>query len=235
MSGDTCFIDWDSDKYSTGLSTNKYDASTIGTIDYTTYTTAASSSITNSLIDWDWNRTDNSLYKVRYTSTYKQSGIQLPCLKPLTALERLRQIIRDRHAPTIIVSKRSLPEASDIREMRARQTLRRIVGNVQFRSFLKNGFITLRAKSGLVYQLFTGHTDTRVYKDGQLVETMCIVLKGEFPPTDTLIMRYLLLLNDEERFCDVANRRKGGPANIRRSSTADTRGLPEIFRELQAA
>jgi hypothetical protein len=33
-----------------------------------------------------------------------------------------------------------------------------------------------------------------------MVDRLCVVLKGDFPPTDSMLMRYLLILNNEEEF-----------------------------------
>jgi hypothetical protein len=93
-----------------------------------------------------------------------------------------------------------MPTVTDVRETRARETLLRVLGEDKFKRFLKHGFVSVRAKSGLVYQIFPGHGITNVYEDGEKVERLCVVLRGNFPPTDSLIMRYLLILNDERDF-----------------------------------
>lgn len=113
---------------------------------------------------------------------------------------RLRDIIRSRQAPLVITSRKPMPTVTDVREMRARETLLRVLGEDKFKRFLKHGFVSVRAKSGLVYQIFPGHGITNVYEDGEKVERLCVVLRGQFPPTDSLIMRYLLILNDERDF-----------------------------------
>lgn len=114
---------------------------------------------------------------------------------------RLREIIRSRQAPLIITSPRTpMPIATDVRETRARETLLRVLGEDKFKRFLKHGFVSVQAKSGLVYQIFPGHGITNVYDAGEKVERLCVVLRGNFPPTDSLIMRYLLILNDERDF-----------------------------------
>lgn len=114
--------------------------------------------------------------------------------------EKLREMIRDRQAPLVIQRRTSIESAQDIREKRARETLLRVLGHDKFRRFLKHGFVSVMAKSGLVYQIFPGSGITNVFKDGSKVERLCVVLKGNFPPTDSLIMRYLLILNDEQDF-----------------------------------
>jgi len=121
-----------------------------------------------------------------------------------TPQERMREIIQSRQAPAIHRSRKSLHHPETIEETRARETLKAVLGMDKFRSFIKNGFVSVRANSGLVYQIFPGHDMTTVYRDGEPIERLCVVLKGKFPPTDSLIMRYLLILNDEKDFRSYA-------------------------------
>ena len=71
--------------------------------------------------------------------------------------DRLRDIMQSRQAPMLIVPRRQkILTKADVREERARETLRRILGQDRFRRFLRDGFISLKAESGKFYQLFTG-------------------------------------------------------------------------------
>jgi hypothetical protein len=145
---------------------------------------------------------------------------------------RLREIIQARQGPVIITTRVAMPIPQDVREMRARETLHRVLGDDKFRRFLKTGFVSVRAKSGLIYQIFPGHGITKVFRDGQQIERLCVVLRGNFPPTDSLIMRYLLILNDENKFRSYAVKhsvtKPSTPAEI------DERSLVEIYKELKA-
>jgi len=145
--------------------------------------------------------------------------------------ERLREIIQARQAPMIITSRNPILTPKDEREIRARETLFRVIGADKFQKFLKDGFISVRAKSGLVYQIFPGHGVTAVYRDGEQVERLCVVLRGDFPPTDSLIMRYLIILNDEARFRSYAIKHQ--IITKKPQIVADERSLTEIFRELK--
>ena len=125
-------------------------------------------------------------------------------------------------------------DAGDIREQRARATLRRVVGDAKFRSFLKTGFVTVQGPSGLTYQIFPGHGITRVFDHGKPVERLCVVLRGDFAPTDSVITRFLMLLNDEAQFRSLAIR--SNFSNIRRAlPEADLRPLLEIFSGMKQA
>lgn len=149
-----------------------------------------------------------------------------------TPQERLRGIIQTRQGPAIHISRKAIAPAKDVREIRARETLHRVLGEEKFQRFLKDGFVSVRAKSGLIYQIFPGHGITTVYRDGEPTERLCVVLKGDFPPTDSLIMRYLIILNDENRFRGYAVKhqlltRAAAP------KPADQRSLVEIFQQLK--
>ena len=149
----------------------------------------------------------------------------------------IREIMRSRTAPRARSRYTLLSAPIDVREERARETLRRVVGEEKYLTFLKKGFVSVRAKSGRVYQLFTDHKLTNVFENGRLVEKLCVYLAGGFPPTDALIMRYILLLNNEESFRSKANKHeahdhRAGPLT-RFLTEVKQKSLPQIFRELK--
>lgn len=143
---------------------------------------------------------------------------------------RLRQILQARSGP-LVFTRKPLSSPTQEREMRARETLRKVIGEENYRRYIKHGFFTVRAKSGLIYQLFPGNT--YCWKDGKRVEHLCVVLRGDFPATDTLIVRYLMILNNEEGFRALAI--KSSPCQQRQQAAVDMRPLMEIYKELKAA
>jgi hypothetical protein len=151
----------------------------------------------------------------------------------LTPKEKLRKMLLGRQAPRVLSRRRSLSIDITPQEARARETLRQFIGEEKYRQFMKNGFITIRGKSGDVYQIFPGHQMTNVYRNGQMVDKLCIVLKGNYPPTDAIIMRFLLILNDENEFRTLAVRWTPTGRTPDTRPGVDLRPLPEIFRELQ--
>lgn len=154
--------------------------------------------------------------------------------KPKTRSERLREILQSRVGPAIVGTRQPISLSVNEIELRARETLRRVIGEQKYRIFLRNGFVSVRAKSGRVYQIFPNNHYTNVYQNGVMVERLCVILKGDFPPTDSLIMRYLLILNDEADFRSHAN--VFGPlSTIKHNRQADFRSLPDIYRELRVA
>lgn len=207
------------------------------------YTTAASDTATNAWISYgdsdSWKVNNCKVYTWptadcttlgnhgwREIQTYGTGTVKYYKTRfvPLDPKERLRQIIRERSGPGIIVieSKRRRPLgwSIDVREKRARATLARMIGRDRYRRFLKDGFVTARNRtSGKVYQIFTGSELTKVYENGRCIASLCVVLKGGFPATDSLIVRYLMVLNDEKRFWEIAykgtaTREYSGPLHL---------------------
>lgn len=217
------------DEYITGgkelLSNIKISYCNTSTATYGGYwNTTSTSTITES--------TYGSIYWSEYnseTQSWKMHGAA-----PLNPADRLREIMRARQSPVIVTSRRSLRAPDSLPEIRARETLRRVLGEAQFRSFLRSGFVTVRGKSGKVYQIFPGHGITSVYKDGKMIDRLCAVLPYDFPPTDSVIMRFLLILNDEEEFRKLSNVHKAHKKTTCKK-VAPILSLPEIFKELKAA
>lgn len=151
-----------------------------------------------------------------------------------TLEQRIKELLRQRIAPPIYTHAKPLGFTKDLREIRARETLHRVLGDDRYKSFLKKGFISVIAKSGLIYQIFPGHDFTKVYNRGIMVDRYCVVLQGGFPPTDSLIMRYLLILNNEKMFESLAHKHGAvQPHDV--SVQNDSRSLLEIFKEYKKA
>ncbi len=179
--------------------------------------------------EWEWHINGTATKVVVYRGAYDpQSGWIMPTPQEVLS-ERMKKIIHERCAPMFIRDRRALDHAPDIREIRARQTLRRVIGDDKFRDFIRKGFVSVRAKSGKTYQIFPGHGITTVYFRGTIVERLCVVMSGNFPPTDSLIMRYLLILNNEDQFRSFANVSAGGPIYKPLPKEPDKRTLVEIF------
>lgn len=165
-----------------------------------TFLTSTLTSTTSSINFQTWNH--NIAINQEWRGVYDpQSGW---IHQPKTMAERIKEVIAFRNAPAFIRNRKALDRPSDIREVRARETLCRVIGEEKYRRFLVQGHVTARAKSGLVYQIFPGQGITNVYDKGKKVERLCVVLRGDFPPTDSLIMRYLMILNNEENFRSYA-------------------------------
>ena len=180
----------------------------------------------------EWQVVDTTTLGQQYR-THLKSYLQYPsydygnavCGTPSRRF-RLRQMIRERCAPAILGTRKGLPSACDPREQRSRETLRSIVGDTRYRCFLRHGFVSVRNPiSQRVYQIFTGHRETVVYEHGKQICRLCVVLPAEFAPTDSVITRYLLALNNEDRLWQLANRR--APL-VKFHRTPSSRNFPPI-------
>lgn len=157
-------------------------------------------------------------------------------IEPIISIaEQIKKAIRTRIAPVIFTHAKPLGFTKDLREIRARETLQRVIGEERYRSFLKKGFISVRAKSGLFYQIYPGHDFTKVYDNGKMIDRYCVVMNGGFPPTDSLIMRYLLILNNEEMFKSYAVKHGTGFILPYETQVNKDKSLFEVFRELKRA
>lgn len=203
------------DSTTMNYTSNKYVTLDYGTGDllsetksiiYSAYNNITATSLEGYASNWDTNATTTCSNLNIYSSwdSYKDDYGWAPPV--ITPSDRMRQMIRDRMAPAIHRGRKRNPMsiAMDIREERARQTVRRIIGEQAYKKFIRDGFITVVPKSGLTYRIFPGHGMTEVYDRGIMVDKLCVVLQGNFPPTDSLLMRYLLILNDEGEFSKYA-------------------------------
>lgn len=159
---------------------------------------------------------------------------------PATPAERLREIMARRAAPAVITRSAQRPRGTvsptdDFREARARETLSRVIGEDGYQRFLRDGFVSVRnRKSGRNYQIFPGNGLTRVYEAGRQIERLCVVLQGNYPPTDSLIVRFLLAINDEEKLWSLGIKHGPDRATPPRPAAADGRSLPELYRDMTA-
>lgn len=221
-----------------------YDTTTIGNT-WVRYETSATSTSTGiyipinngyttsncgtSTLNWNYNY---ELYRGTGTSTINYYENECLIYKP-TLKENISNIIKSRCSPMILTKRKSMVITDDVREQRARETLKRIIGKQKFIGFIKHGFISVKGKSGLVYQIFPGSGITHVFEKGTLIERLCVVLKGNFPPTDSLIMRFLLILNNEQQFRSLSIKHSVYKECSHQNGPVETKPLAEIFNLLK--
>lgn len=190
------------------------------------------SSATTTYIEWDCNEHD-----VAYAHHLRYWYGNAPAQHIIDPVERMKEILRSRVAPNIIVKNKALRPTKDIREIRARQTLRRLIGEQAFQKFAVRGFITFKGNSGRTYQIFPGHQKVVVWEKGKQIEQLCVVLTGDFPPTDSVIMRLLLIQESEDRFKNLANVSPSYAPGLNRAGHIEVDNqplsLPEIFSDLK--
>lgn len=189
---------------------------------------------------WTWDTCGDADVEMTYVGTgLAWNQAVWPARVPLTPEERIKEIIASRQAPTVFVKsdhRKALPHTTDIRELRARETLHRVIGDEKYQRLIRDGFVSVRGKDNLHYQIFPGHGITCVFKAGQMVERLCVVLNGDFPPTDSIIMRYLMILNNPAQFRSFAikhnvTKRQSGLKIV--GSNEPVKSLTEIFAELK--
>lgn len=84
-------------------------------------------------------------------------------------------------------------------EVVALQLLRRMVSPEQFRQYLRHGFVSVRASSGLVYQVPRFGT-IQVWDRGERIASLCVHLKLDgqtAPPTDHVVGKMLIIEHNE--------------------------------------
>lgn len=133
----------------------------------------------------------------------------------------LRQRMRNNLAPKIITKNRDLWGVSiSDDERRARQLLFELVGEASFRRYLRRGFIMVQGRSGTMYKISGGTTRVISYVKGpngnfEPYESFCVQFKQyDLPFTDGVIMRKLLVENDEFSLRKESNVCKLAPAMV---------------------
>jgi hypothetical protein len=197
-----------------------------GKVDYVTYDDkwkwtddSTDWSYTNPYLEYTTNKTAATndaqyIYRIDDSEDYitvdYQWGGDVTIKLPLSPEEQKRQQIIDRLrqnlAPQILVKRFGLGNARKPSEAKAREALLSIIGSHRFRRYLKNGFVSIRGKSGRIYQIFPGHKHTKVWFNGVHIEDLCVIMvDSSLPPSDSVIMRMLMILDSEEEFRQVAN------------------------------
>jgi len=174
------------------------------------------------------------LTTIDFTTSYLSYPDTMWKIVPRNPKQALRDIIKQRQFPAIHASNRELRAPIDAREVRARETLHLLLGEEDYRRFLRNGFVSVKNNtSGRIYQIFPGHKLTNVYENGKMVECLCVILQGDFPPTDSLIVRYLMVLNNEEQLWTLANKQGTYVAKSAKIINIDNRKLIDIYKILK--
>lgn len=91
-----------------------------------------------------------------------------------------------------------IPNAKDLAELKARDCLRDMLSEADWRRYVTNSFLMVRGESGKWYQLFENGERIRVYLKGQYIGSICIHTDGGCPPTDHVIAMKLLIELDED-------------------------------------
>jgi len=97
---------------------------------------------------------------------------------------------------------KGLPE----NEQRAIETLREEITESEFRKYIKYGFVLVKGQSGKTYQIYRNESHTKVWKNGKVIEEICVRIKNyKIPPTDNVIAFSNMIQIDEEEFRKIGN------------------------------
>lgn len=120
--------------------------------------------------------------------------------------QQIRQEIKSKIKDNLVIkinrrqARKVLPiHKINLNEIKARESLRDMITESEWRGYLTNGFIMVKGGSGLWYQIFNNqHEQLRVYKNGKFIQKICIHTDYECPPTDHVINMKVLVEIDEE-------------------------------------
>jgi hypothetical protein len=105
-----------------------------------------------------------------------------------------------------VKSRANSPSVIKDNERVAMETLRETVTEEEYRRYLKYGFIMVKGKSGDEYQIFRNKSHTRVWRNGQVVEEICVRIRDSgIPPTDNVIAFRAMAMIDEHEFKKSGN------------------------------
>jgi len=132
-------------------------------------------------------------------------------------------------------SRKYIPTKINPAELKARETLRDMITEADWRRYVTNGFIMVKGTSGFWYQVFNMRSARiRVYKDGNHTHNLCIHTDQECPPSDHVINMKVLVELDEASIWKGSN--IGSPYKDHYTQTLQppTHNLVEQFRRLKA-
>jgi hypothetical protein len=104
----------------------------------------------------------------------------------------------------VVKSRVETLQAASPAERVALETLREFISESEFRKYLRYGFVLVKGKSGDTFQVFRNRSHTKVWRNGQVVEEVCVRIQN-VPPTDSVIAFRNIIQSDEEAFRKLGN------------------------------
>jgi hypothetical protein len=106
----------------------------------------------------------------------------------------------------LVKSRVQLPGKVSPEEQIAMETLREFISETEFRKYMRYGFVLVKGKSGDTFQIFRNRSHTKVWRNGQVVEEVCVRIQdSKVPPTDNVIAFRSIIQSDEEAFRKLGN------------------------------
>jgi len=88
----------------------------------------------------------------------------------------------------------------------ALEALREVITEEEYKRYLRTGFLSVRAASGLVYQIRRGRPHIRVWDGNRKVEEICTyIFDKEVPPTDGVLAFKTIVETDEAELRKIGN------------------------------
>jgi len=139
-----------------------------------------------------WNISDNSVS----INTNKNYGYNF------NPLQDIKEIIRNKIKSNLLIKSgiknRYLINKFSPQEIKARETLRDMISERDWRRYVTNGFLIVKGNLGHWYQIFnTCNERIRVYNKGKLFAKICIHTDEKCPPTDHILNMWTLIKLDE--------------------------------------
>jgi len=195
--------------------------------------------VTLELLQVDW---DKAIYD---PITGNITIPKAPIIDPeIEKRKRLMEFIKGKvksnmQGPLIISDKDALPLKVLGPELKARDTLRDLITEAQWRKYLVHGFITVQGSSSFIEQKsliqgpflykITPHKNIEVYKDNKVIHGLCIHTHSSCPPTDHVINMKVLVELDEQSIWSGSNIRSIYTPT--RKSIAKQPSLKEVFKK----
>lgn len=159
------------------------------------YTTVTSTSI------------DGRVVAITYGSTGNYYSIGSHIDSPAIRAEIKKQDFLDKMRRSLSISPRrlGLESPKSPSEMKARDTLRDLISERDWRNYVMNGFLMIQGPSGKRYQVFNDQRRIRVFEGRENTYELCIHTDRQCPPTDHVLNLKLFIEFDEDSVWKASN------------------------------
>lgn len=170
---------------------------------------------TNSYVNWHYGNYDcttsgqwvtiGSCEDTGATATWSYITCDWTWTEKETAAEKLKRRIR-RQLSGQERSRPYLAAPVSPAEQRARDTLRDMISEAEWRRYVTNSFVMVRGNSGRHYQVFSNHNRRiQVWEKGKHIANLCIHTHPDCPPSDHVINMKIMVELDEDALWKDSN------------------------------
>jgi len=148
-----------------------------------------------------WNNTITD-----YTTLYSgkiQQGLFVPDESSTISIHKSRL---KSNLIVCVKSRTSLITNAAENEQIALETLRESISETEYRKYLKYGFVLVKGNSGDTFQIFRNKSHTKVWRNGKVIEEICVRIKDlSVPKTDNVLAFKTIIEADENEFRKLGN------------------------------